>query len=60
MVDIEGNMDLTHVSLQPNLDFLQLDLFSREAPAVLHDTLLNSTYAVAVGIPDPDPKTRRQ
>ena len=37
MLDVCGDMDLSHVQAQDNLEFVQLDLFSHEAAAILHE-----------------------
>ncbi|KAL1521126.1 hypothetical protein AB1Y20_022680 [Prymnesium parvum] len=49
MFDLNGEMELSHLALDPRLDFVLLDLFSREAPAILHERLEGSTVGVAVG-----------
>ena len=37
MLDVCGDMDLSHVQARSNLEFVQLDLFSHEAAAILHE-----------------------
>ena len=50
MLDSNRDMDLTHVSERPNLDFIELDLFAKNAAAVLSDASAGAGTCVVLGV----------
>ena len=50
MLDVARDMDLSHVAARPNLQFVELDLFSAEAAASLHAALEGATVGIAIGV----------
>ena len=50
MLDSNREMDLTHVSERSNLDFIELDLFAKNAAAVLSDASAGAGTCVVLGV----------
>ena len=50
MLDSNREMDLAHVSERANLDFIELDLFAKNAAAVLSDASAGAGTCVVLGV----------